>query len=482
MGKSIKVNFVFNLINSVSSVLFPLLTFPYAARVMEADGIGKINFLSSIMSYVSLFTSLGIPLYAVRAISKVRDNLYERNKTTAEILFLHLMLVTIGYLLVALTIIFVPQVHEDMFLFLILSLSILFGALGCEWFYQGTEDFKYITVRALIIRTLSVVFLFLLVRSKSDIYWYAVYNVVGTVGNNLFNFNRLQKKLKERRIPIGDIHPLKHLLPALHVFALNLIISIYIHLNIVMLGFMSSEESVGFFTGTTRVTGIALGFVNALGTVMLPRMSNLLANGKTSEFNALAQKAFSFVFAISLPLSVGVCCCAKYVMPLLGGHSYVDAIPTLQIISPIIFIIALSGVMGIQLLYPQGQENKVIISTGIGAIVNVIINIILIPTMHHNGAAIGTLLAEIAVTTSMAFIGVKYLPFRWNTRSHANYIIGSAIMMAVILPLTRTDLPMYIIFPLIILVGVATYTIILGLTKDPFILEIRVIIKNKLHL
>lgn len=481
MSKSIKVNFAYNLINTFSSILFPLIAFPYAARIMEADGIGRINFLSSIISYVTLFTSLGIPLYAIRVISKARDDLYKRNHAAKEILSLHLILVAVGYIIVLLIAIFVPKIHEDVALFLLLSLCIFFSAIGCEWFYQGTEDFKYITIRALIIRTVSLVFLFLLVKSKSDIYWYAGYSVVGSVGNNLFNFHRLYDKLKTTSIPTRDLHPTRHLLPALHVFALNLIISIYLNLNLVMLGFMHSSESVGLFTGATRMTNIALGFVTALGTVMLPRLSNLLATGKMEEFRTLSQKAFSFIFAVSFPLSVGVACCADFLITLLCGDTYYGAIVTLQIISPIIFMIALSGVMGIQILYPQGQENKVIICTAIGAVVNVIINIILIPKFAHNGAAIATATAETMVTLSMALIGAKHIPIKWFTRSHIVYLIGGLLMFAAIYPLSHIEKPLYVRFPLVVLTGITVYAMVLTVAKDSFLKEIAIIIKYKFH-
>ena len=471
MSKSIKVNFAYNLINTFSSILFPLIAFPYAARIMEADGIGRINFLSSIISYVTLFTSLGIPLYAIRVISKARDDLYKRNHAAKEILSLHLILVAVGYIIVLLIAIFVPKIHEDVALFLLLSLCIFFSAIGCEWFYQGTEDFKYITIRALIIRTVSLVFLFLLVKSKSDIYWYAGYSVVGSVGNNLFNFHRLYDKLKTTSIPTRDLHPTRHLLPALHVFALNLIISIYLNLNLVMLGFMHSSESVGLFTGATRMTNIALGFVTALGTVMLPRLSNLLATGKMEEFRTLSQKAFSFIFAVSFPLSVGVACCADFLITLLCGDTYYGAIVTLQIISPIIFMIALSGVMGIQILYPQGKENLVIWSTVGGAFFNFVLNCLLIPLYSYTGAAVSTFIAELVVLTIQIIWGRKYIPFPIFEKKYLNYLLASLLMSVVVLLLVLSITNIWIVLSAAVIVGCIIYAGTLWIMKDSLLQE-----------
>jgi hypothetical protein len=158
MSQSIKVNYIFSLINTLAGILFPLITFPYASRIMEADGIGQVGFFTSLIGYISLFTSLGIPIYAIREIAKTRDNNIQMSKTAIEILLLHSSLVVIGYIVVALMCFCVDKVSIDIPLFLILSLSIFFNAIGCEWFYQGIEEFKYIAVRGLIVRLLYVIF------------------------------------------------------------------------------------------------------------------------------------------------------------------------------------------------------------------------------------------------------------------------------------------------------------------------------------
>ena len=191
MAKSVKANYLFNLINSASQLLFPLITFPYASRIMMAGGIGQVNFFQSIISYISLFTCLGIPMYAMREVAKVRDNGKKMTQIAVEILLLHAFLSLLGYVVVAIVCMIVPQVQTNVPLFLILSVTIFFTAIGCEWFYQGIEDFKYVAVRGLIVKSVSIVLLFLLVKTKEDILWYGIYTVLGTLGGNVFNFIRL---------------------------------------------------------------------------------------------------------------------------------------------------------------------------------------------------------------------------------------------------------------------------------------------------
>ena len=188
MGKSLKINYLFNLANTVSGLLFPLITFPYASRILLADGIGQVNFFQSIIQYITLLSCLGIPMYAVREVARVRDNIEERNRISLEILLLHATLTILGYILVAILTATISEIQIS--LFLLLSPSIFFTAIGCEWFYQGIEDFKYITIRSLIVRTISVVLLLLLVKTKDDIMWYGAYSVFGVLGGNIFNFLR----------------------------------------------------------------------------------------------------------------------------------------------------------------------------------------------------------------------------------------------------------------------------------------------------
>ncbi|WP_346710649.1 flippase [Phocaeicola salanitronis] len=428
MAKSLKVNYIFNMLNTVTGLLFPLITFPYASRIMLADGIGQVNFFQSIIQYITLLTCLGIPMYAIRKIASVRDDVAKRNKVATEILLLHASLSLIGYVIVALLATFVADIQVNIPLFLILSLTIFFTAIGCEWFYQGIEDFKYITIRGLIVKTIAVILLFVFVRTKEDILWYAGYLVFGILGGNIFNFIRLRKYISWRNLLFKELHPLVHLKPALHIFVLNLVISLYVNLNSIMLGFMADNTSVGLFTAATKLSHVLLSLVSALGTVMLPRLSNLISTGQKEKFNELAQKSITVVMALTLPLTSGLIMTAKYLIPLFCGNSYEPAILTLQIISPIIIMIGISNVLGIQILYPQGQENKVILCTALGALVNLVLNIWLIPRYAQDGAAVSTLLAETMVTVSMIFIGKKYIPIRWKSKSFVHYFVATCWM------------------------------------------------------
>lgn len=480
MAKSVKANYLFNLINSASQLLFPLITFPYASRIMMADGIGQVNFFQSIISYISLFTCLGIPMYAIREVAKVRDNPEKMTRITVEILLLHAFLTLLGYMAVAVICLTVTKVQTDIPLFLLLSATIFFTAIGCEWFYQGIEDFKYVAIRGLLVKLLSVVLLFLFVKTKEDILWYGAYTVLGVLGGNIFNFIRLRKYLHRDVIDFRALHPLRHLKPALHVFALNVVISIYLQLNNVLLGFMKDAEAVGYFTAATKIMMITMSISSSLGAVIMPRTSNLIAEGRMDEFRILIQKSYDFVLALAMPLTVGLIFTSPSIILLLSGEGFAPAVLTSQIVASNILMVGLSGVMGIQVLYPLGKINIVILCTLIGAAVNVFFNVLLIPRYGHNGTAGAYMLAEVAVTVSMFLIGRKYIPIQFLKKQHLHYVGGGIVMGGVLYFISLLGLSIISTLITMICVGIMVYIIVLLWLKDSIGMVILSIVWRKM--
>lgn len=466
MAQSVKVNYILNLINTGTQMLFPLITFPYACRVIEAEGIGQVNFFSSIISYISLFTCLGIPLYAIREIARDRDDIVKMNHTAVEILLLHTMLTVLGYAAVAILCRTVPQIQADTSLFLVLSLTILFTAIGCEWFYQGIEDFLYVTIRGLVIKVISVILLFVLVKTKDDLILYGWYSVIGVLGGNIFNFFRLRKYIHRENIIFSQLDIRRHIKPVLKVFSFNVVTSIYLQLNPVLLGFMKEALAVGFFAAATKLMTMVLRLPSVLGSVMMPRMSNLIAENKEDEFRQYAQKSYDFTLAISLPLTVGLIFTAPYIIRTLCGAEFLPATLSSQIIAPIVLMVGISGVFGMQVLYPKGKLNIVILCCLIGAITDVILNILLIPRFSYDGTAVAYLGAEIATTVSMYFIARKDLGINCVRRTHIPYYIGSIVMAVLLLLVPNLGFSHIGTLAVQGVVGVVSYALCLLLLKE----------------
>jgi O-antigen/teichoic acid export membrane protein len=472
MAKSVKVNYILNLINTGTQMLFPLITFPYVCRVIEADGIGQINFFQSIISYISLFTCLGIPMYAIREIARDRSDVVQMNRTAMEILLLHSMLTLVGYAIVAILCLTVPQIQVNIPLFLILSLTIFFTAIGCEWFYQGIEDFKYITIRGLIIKTVSVVLLFIFVKSKTDLLYYGCYTVFGVLGGNIFNFFRLRKYIHRENIIFSELHIKRHVKPVLKVFSFSVVTSIYLQLNTVLLGFLKNALAVGYFAAATKVMQMLLTMSACLGSVMMPRASHLIAENKEDEFNRLIQKSYDFTLAIALPMTIGLIFCAPSLITALCGVKFEHSILPSQIIAPIILMVAISNVFGIQVLFPKGKINIVTLCCGIGAVADLILNLCLIPFFSYIGTSIAYLGAEVATTVSMYFIGRRYIPIIYFKKSHLTYALGCIVMAFALYGLSLLQLPTLTILLLQGCCGVLAYFIILCICKDEMLVQI----------
>lgn len=472
MAQSVKVNYILNLINTGTQMLFPLITFPYVCRVIEADGIGQINFFQSIISYISLFTCLGIPMYAIREIARDRSDVVQMNRTATEILLLHSMLTLVGYAIVAILCLTVPQIQVNIPLFLILSLTIFFTAIGCEWFYQGIEDFKYITIRGLIIKTVSVVLLFIFVKSKTDLLYYGCYTVFGVLGGNIFNFFRLRKYIHRENIIFSELHIKRHIKPVLKVFSFSVVTSIYLQLNTVLLGFLKNALAVGYFAAATKVMQMLLTMSACLGSVMMPRASHLIAENREDEFNRLIQKSYDFTLAIALPMTIGLIFCAPSLITALCGVKFEHSILPSQIIAPIILMVAISNVFGIQVLFPKGKINVVTLCCGIGAVADLILNLCLIPFFSYIGTSIAYLGAEVATTVSMYFIGRKYIPIIYFKKSHLTYALGCIVMALALYGISLLQLPTLTILLLQGCSGVLAYFIILCICKDEMLVQI----------
>lgn len=467
MAQSVKVNFILNLINIGTQMLFPIITFPYVCRVIGAEGIGQVSFFQSIISYITLFTCLGIPMYGVREIAMVRNDIVKMNKIAMEILLFHLLLSFLGYIVVAVLCMLVPQVHENVPLFLVLSLTILFTAIGCEWFYQGIEDFKYITIRGLVVKTISLVMLFIFVRTKQDLIYYGLYVVLGVLGGNIFNFIRLRKYINKDNIIFSQLRIFRHTKPILVIFSFNAVTSIYLQLNPVILGFLKDSVSVGYFAAATKIMGMVKNLSMCLGTVMMPRVSNLWSENRKEEFRALIQKSYDFTILFSLPLSVAVIVSASYLIKVLCGEEFEPAILTSQIIAPIILIVGVANVMGIQTLYPMGKIKLVTYSCCVGAVVDLVLCLVLIPIFADRGAAFSYLMAEITTAITMFFFGRKYISIHFVRVKHLLYLLGCVLMtIAIALVPCVMDVSDVSILVIQAILGIFVYFLFLFFVKD----------------
>lgn len=400
--KSIKKNAVYSSIRAIMTLVFPLITFPYASRILMPEGIGRVNFANSIVSYFTMLAGLGIGAYATRGAARVRQDKIQLSKFVKEVFFINLVSTFIAYSLFFIALFFVPKFSEYRSLLLVCSTTIIFTTVGVDWLYSALEEFRYITIRSIFFQCVSLIFLFVFVHTKEDYLKYAFFGIISSVGSNICNFMYARKfvnfNIKEKL----EFKP--HLKPIFTFFGMSLITSVYTMLDSTMLGFLSGDVEVGYYSAATKLNKMVLGILTAVTSVLLPRLSLYAEKKDESSFELLVEKAMCVITLLGLPCTVGLILLAKPLVLLFSGNEYLPAVLSMQVISPIILIISIASLTGTQILPAVNKEKIALISYCLGAATNVTINYLLIPKYGALGAAIGTVGAETAVTVFQIII------------------------------------------------------------------------------
>lgn len=384
-----------NVLLTMSSFIFPLITFPYVSRVLGPSGTGKVSFATSVISYFTMFSNLGIPTYGIRACARVRDNKEELSRTVHELLMINVIMMAISYAALFIAILIVPKFQERRTLLILISSTIFLTAIGMEWMYKGLEQYTYITVRSVIFKFIAVIAMFLLIHTKDDYMWYGFTSILASSASNVFNFVHAHKFIIMH--PVGNYHPTRHLKAVFVFFAMSVATTIYTNLDTVMVGFIKTDEDVGYYNAAVKIKNITVSIVTSLGTVLLPRASYYVEHGKMDDFKKITSKAINFVFLVATPMMLYFIFFAREGIFFLSGNQYAGAILPMQWIMPTLLFIGLSNILGIQILVPLGKEKIVLYSEIAGAITDFVINMLLIPRYASTGAAIGTTIAELVV-------------------------------------------------------------------------------------
>lgn len=422
-NNSIKKNIVLNIIYTITNMVFPLITFPYVSRILLSEALGKVSFFTAVSNYAIMIASLGISTYGIRAVAKVRNNRTDLSKVVEELLIINTIttIIVVGVLLSSIR--WVDKFQNDYELLLINCVLILGTPIGMNWFYSGLEQYSYITKRSIFFKTVSLILVFLLVKNSNDYYIYALITVFSSVTSYVCNFIYARKFCDY--VSIKQLKFRRHYKQILVLFASILAVNIYTNLDTVMLGFICGDKEVGLYSVAVKVKAVLLTLVNAISAVLLPRLSYYLSEKKNDEFNKVLKKSTSLILLISLPLAVLFIIEAKDSILVLGGEDYIGAVLCMQIIMPILVISGISNITGNQILLPNGKDSFFMVAVIMGAAVDLIMNLLLMPHLGCVGAAIATLLAE---TTQM---GIQMICSKKYLRGNINWIEILKIMLAV---------------------------------------------------
>lgn len=468
--KSLKTNAILNVVKTLMGMLFPLITFPYASRVLEPDGVGKVNFITSIIVYFTLIALFGANNYGVRECAKLRDDKPALSQFFFEVLTINLFSTIVSFTLLF-SITFTNHAFDGYHdLIIVCCAPILFTVVGVDWLYVAEEDYFYLSIRTIAFQILSLILLFVLVQKKEDYLWYAAIASISSTGYNLINFIHSKKYVNIHLVKKLKLK--KHFQPLLIFFATAVAICINTSMDTVMLGIFGADRNVGIYTTASKMYNIVLTLVISVSAVVMPRLSYYSQKEDKTDFISLANKNMEILFLLSIPAILGLTLLAKSTICTVAGEDYVDAIPIMQILNPLILILGIKNFLGLQILSPLGKEKSMLLMYCIGALLNVVLNSLLVPTYMEYGAAISTLISEIATCVLMLTQATDVISIKQNGKKFCMYLVTTIPMSIIVWSCTHFYQNIYLQLVIGIVCGGITYFATLMVAKNTLLLSI----------
>lgn len=478
---SIKIlkNYLFNIIIVFTNIIFPMLLFPYASRVLTPQNFGKFSFANSISAYFVVFATLGISSYGVREISNLKlkgEN--ELKKGITELILLTLVSSMLAFIIFILSVYCLNNLKIEKKLFLIFSFQILFGFLTLDYFFIAMEEHKRRTVRVLIIKSISLIFLFSFVKKSEDYNIFAMIIIFPEIIAKTIDFFAVRKYISFKE----KVNILKHLKAMLVIFIYLFSTTIYLNLDTTMLGILKTNKEVGYYAVAIKMTKIVIPLITSLGVVLTPGIIKNISEKNQEKLFKNIDYYLDFIIAFTLPIIIILNFTSKNLILLFSGDEYLIATFSMKIMLPIILFISLSGLCAAQILIPLGKEKKILNISIIGLLLNVLLNFLLIPKYSIVGAAIATLISEFIVCI-LRLNGVKkeIKEYQIIKKHRFNYIYASASIVLIGFKLSKLLLGFNSFIQIILLGSIllACYVGILILLKDKYLEIILQKIKQK---
>lgn len=479
MDKKLILNYIYNILYQIVKVILPLITVPYLYAHVGAETLGISDFASNIAQWFILFGILGVNIYGNREIAKVRDNKDILSKTFFEIFSMQLINMLIASVLYFLYVRLTVSVNIEIYY---LTGIILFASmLDITWFFYGVEDFKKASIRNILVKIVGVSLIIMFVKKPQDLWLYVIINCLSELFGQFIMFIQLRQYIEIKRIKITDAYR-HHLLPTVSLFIPTIAISVYTILDQTMLGYMYSPLHLNYYKTSMSFIKMFLYFITAIGSVVLPRVANVYHNQSdgSSRVENLIKQTMRIALFLSIPMAIGMAGIARI---FIGWY-----LPSAPIIAnliilgcPIIVFISISNVTGTQYMVPTGMTKEYSISVISGALINLIINLILIPRYGAYGAIVGSIIAEFAVTFIQMFYIRKKLAIKFFELSQIKYIIAACVMLICVLLIGNFSIKLINIYRgknglfinvIQIFAGAFIYFTALLVLKDELLLEV----------
>lgn len=476
MGNSIKKNYLFNLCYQIFLVIIPLITTPYISRVLQANGIGTYSYAYSIATYFTLFASLGTNSYGLREGARVRDDVYKRSKLFYELTILRI-LSTIVSIVMYIIIIYISNYNIS--IYLACSLSIISVAFDCSWYLQSLEQFQSLAIRNMLVKTVSMILIFMFVKTSDDLILYILLQTGGMLFANMILIGKVISTVK--KIHICELNFTEHLKSTFVYFIPTIATSIYTVLDKTMIGIiLNSPNENGYYEQAQKIINMLMALIISLSVVISARTSYLFSLNEHTKIKELIYKAFDYVMLVAFPMVLGIIVCANKFVPWFFGEGYEKVIYLMQLFSPLIIIIGISNILGEMYFTPSGQRAKSSKFIIVGAIVNAILNLFLIPKFNTYGAVIASLCAESIITFLYLYFSKEYFNYKMIGKLIVEYFLISVIMAIPVYFIGECLNATYITTIIQVIIGGILYLFLLYITHNRILYESFDLLKNKL--
>ena len=474
---SVKKNAALNVLKQCCNIVFPLVTYPYISRTLGATNYGKYSFSDNLVAICMVIASLGIPTYAVREGSRIRDDKEKISRFSSEIFSINLISLVLTFIIFSIFIIFIGRLHRNINLTLILSINIITSIIGRDWINSIYEDFTYVTIRYVLFQTIALILMFMFVHNSKDYILYTWIMLLANSGGYVLNFFYTRKY-----VPIKLTRHLnlkRHIKPILYLFGVSLAIQIYVRSDAVILGFFRPDADVGIYNLASKVYTILKTLLNAIVVVAIPRLSNYIGDNRTEDYFSLLQKIRNTLYMLALPCIVGLFLESRNIMLLIGSKQFESGYLALRILCIAMFFAIFGSYYSQCVLVPNRNDRIYFIATIVSALVNIGFNILIIPYLGMAGAAITTVIAEMIVVT-FCFFSSRDERKRIKHKGTISVMIGCVGIIAICYIISLLHLYYIIELILSIILSIIVYSIILCMLKNELMIELLKTFKHRI--
>lgn len=475
--KSLTKNAFYNTIYKCTDLIFSLISTAYASRILLAEGVGRVSSAQNIANYFVILAALGIPTYGIKIIAANRENSEKLNRGFSELFCINGISTIICVIAYYVMIVSIPYFRSRWVLFAVVGMVIISNGINVDWFYQGMEEYAYIMRRSLAVKVSSTIALFLFVKKSDDVIIYAVILTLATCSNHIFNIIHTRGYV---RFSARGMHISQHIKSVFVLLASVIAIEIYTLMDTTMLTFICGDKAVGYYSISQKCIAVVRRIMTSITAIFLPRLSYYYASKEFDEFHKLVDFGIKIIIFMAAPAFLGIALTANDIVPLFAGEGFGESILTTKILAVSIISVAVSNFLGYQVLVTIGREKEMLYSTIIGAVVNVILNTVLVFGYGHNGVAIASVITEICVTVYQMIVVKKYIKFTMLPGYFASIIVSCIFMGAIVILCKMIIINSLLRLFCSVVVGVISYMMMSFVLKNEIAVSLGRRMKDKL--